>query len=288
MKAEEQLKLNETLVKVYKFTPEQLSSLYNEDGDLTDLKIVMEADEKRVAKFTTEKTQQLNRGIKEGASKIEKEIKDKYGVESDLIGVELLDSIVVTQVEEATKAGSRDISKHPDYVKLEMSIDKVRKDKDKEWEVKVNELKADFDKEKIFDKVKDKALVNLDSRKPILPQDPKKAQVWKETFINELRKGNYQQGEDGTLIVLDKDGVMKDSHGNPVTFDEYEKAISDRYFEYPVAKERDSSGNKESEKKTTTAGDPKTKAEALEKLKDPKITPEDRKKFTELMDNLKT
>jgi hypothetical protein len=288
MKAEEQTKLNETLVKVFKLTTEQLSSLYNEDGDLTDLKAVTEADEKRVAKFTTEKTQQLNRGIKEGASKIEKEIKDKYSVESDLIGVELLDSIVAKQVEEATKAGSKDISKHPDYVKLEMSIDKVRKDKDKEWEVKVNELKSEFSKEKVFDKVKDKALVNLESRKPILPQDPKKAQVWKETYLNELRRGNYQEGEDGSLIVLDKDGIMKDSHGNPVTFDEFEKSISDKYFEYPVAEKRDSSGNKEADKKFATSGDPKTKAEALEKLRDPKITPEDRKKYSELMDNLKT
>jgi hypothetical protein len=288
MKAEEQTKLNETLVKVFKLTTEQLSSLYNEDGDLTDLKAVTEADEKRVAKFTTEKTQQLNRGIKEGASKIEKEIKDKYSVESDLIGVELLDSIVAKQIEEATKAGSKDISKHPDYVKLEMSIDKVRKDKDKEWEVKVNELKSEFSKEKVFDKVKDKALVNLESRKPILPQDPKKAQVWKETYLNELRRGNYQEGEDGSLIVLDKDGIMKDSHGNPVTFDEFEKSISDKYFEYPVAGKRDSSGNKEADKNFASSGDPKTKAEALEKLRDPKITPEDRKKYSELMDNLKT
>ena len=105
MKAEEQTKLNETLVKVFKLTEEQLSTLYNGDGDLTDLSVVAEADTKRVAKFNTEKTAQYNRGIKEGAVKIEKEIKEKYG-ESDLIGVELMDSIVVKQVEEATKAGS--------------------------------------------------------------------------------------------------------------------------------------------------------------------------------------
>jgi len=43
------------------------------------------------AEIHNRKTQQLNRGIKEGASKVEKEIKDKYG-ESDLIGIELVDS----------------------------------------------------------------------------------------------------------------------------------------------------------------------------------------------------
>ena len=35
------------------------------------------------------------------------------------------------------------------------------------------------------------------------------------------------------------------------------------------------------------SGEPKTKDEGLAKLKDPKITPEDRKKYTELTDNLK-
>jgi hypothetical protein len=288
MKAEEQTKLNETLVKVFKLTEEQLSTLYNADGDLADLKAVTEADEKRVAKFTTEKDSQYKRGIKEGASKIEKEIKDKYAVESDAIGVELVDSIVLKQVEEATKTGNKDITKHPDYIKLETSIDKKLKDRDKEWEGKLTLKESEFKREKLFEKIKDKALVNLESRKPILPSDPKKAQVWKETYLNELKMGNYQEGED-SIIVLDKDGnSMKDSHGNTITFDEFEKGISDKYFEYPVAEQRSSSSNKETDKKVPLIGEPKTKAEALEKLRDPKITPENRKKYTELMDNLKT
>lgn len=289
MKAEEQTKLNETLVKVFKLTEEQLSTLYNTDGDLTDLKIVNEADEKRVARFTKDKDDQLKRGIKEGAEKIEKAIKAKYEVESDAIGVELVESIVVKQVADATKEGSKDISKHPKYVELEAGIDKKLKDRDKEWEGKLALKEAEFKKEKLFEKIKDRSLVNLEGRKPILPADPKKAQVWRETYLNELKAGNYQESEDGTPIVLDKEGnVMKDSHGNPVTFDEFEKGISDKYFEYPVAEKRDSSGNKETKEKVNTIGEPKTKAEALDKLKDPKITPEDRKKYSELMDNLKT
>lgn len=288
MKADEQTKLNETLVKVFKLTEEQLSTLYTEDGDLKDMKLVTDADEKRVAKFKTEKTQQFDRGIKEGASKIEKEIKEKYG-ESDLIGVELVESIVVKQVEEATKAGTKDISKHPEYVKLEASIDKKLKDRDKDWEVKMVEKEKEFNKNKLAEKIGKLGLTNLDARKPILSPDPKKAQAWKDTYLNELKAGNYQENEDGTPIVLDKDGnVLKDSHGNTITFDEFEKSISDKYFDYPAAEERSSSGNKETKGKPgQSTGDPKTKAEALEKLKDPKITSEDRKKFTELMDNLK-
>jgi hypothetical protein len=285
MKADEQTKLNETLSKVFKLDAEKLATLYNEAGELTDLNIVIEADEKRVAKFTTEKTAQYNRGIKEGAGKIEKEIKDKYQVDSDLIGVELVDSIVLKHTEDAKV--TKDITKHPDYIKLESSVDKKLKERDKEWEGKLALKESEFKKEKLFEKIKDKALVNLDTRKPILPNDPNKAQVWKETYLNELRSGNYQEGEDGTPIVLDKEGnVMKDSHGNAITFDEFEKNVSDKYFEYPAAEQRSSSGNKTQESSQST-GEPKTKADCIAKLKDPKITPEDRKKYTDLMDNLK-
>ena len=124
MKAEEQTKLNETLSKVFKLDAEQLATLYNEAGDLTDLTVVTEADTKRVAKFNTEKTAQYNRGIKEGAEKIEKAIKEKYEVESDLIGVELVDQIVLKQIEAVTKANPKDITKHPEYIKLETNVAK--------------------------------------------------------------------------------------------------------------------------------------------------------------------
>lgn len=288
MKAEEQTKLNETLSKVFKLDTEQLATLYDEAGDLTDLSVVVQADEKRIAKFNTEKTSQYNRGIKEGAGKIEKELKEKYDVESDLIGVELVDSVILKQVEDVQKANPKDVSKHPEYIKLEASIEKKLKDKDKEWQTKLDEREREFGKEKLFEKIKDKALVNLESRKPILPTDPRKAQVWKETYLNELKNGNYQEGEDGTPIVLDKEGnVLKDTHGNAITFDEYEKSISDKYFEYPKAEQRSSSGNQSSSQQSQ-AGEPKTADECLVKLRDPKITPEDRKKYTDLMDQLNT
>jgi hypothetical protein len=287
MKDEEQTLLNRILSTIFKLDGEALSRLYNSDGELTDLSVVTDADTKRVAKFNTEKTAQLNRGIKEGAEKIEKSIKEKYG-DSDLIGVELVDSIVVKQIEDATKAGSKDISKHPEYVKLEASVNEKLKARDKEWEGKLSLKESEFNRVKLFDKIKDKALVNLETRKPILPNDPKKAQVWKETYLNELKAGNYQESEDGTPIVLDKEGnVLKDIHGNAITFDEFEKGISDKYFEYPVAEPRTGTGNKSTPGQPSGNGEVKTKTDALIKLKDPKITPADRKKYTELMDTLK-
>jgi septal ring factor EnvC (AmiA/AmiB activator) len=287
MKAEEQTKLNETLSKVFKLDAEKLATLYNEAGELENLSVVVEADEKRIAKFAKEKDDQLKRGIKEGASKIEKELKDKFG-DSDLIGVELVESIITKQVEDATKAGSKDISKHPEYIKLQADITKQLKDRDKEWQTKLDQKDGEFKKAVIFDKVKSKALSYLDSAKAILPADVKKAENWKATYINALSTYNYQENEDGSIIVLDKDGkALQDSHANTITFDEVVKATADNYFDYPKAEDRSSSGNKETKKNESAIGEPKTKAEAIERLKDPKITPEDRKKYTIIWENAK-
>ena len=288
MKAEEQTLLNETLVKVFKLTTEQLSGLYNTDGDLTDLSVVETADTQRTARYNTEKQQQLDRGIKEGAVKIEKELKNKYNVESDAIGIELIDQILVKQIEEATDKDTKDITKHPDYIKLQSSIDKKLKEKDTEWTDKLALKEAEFKKTVVFDRVKSKALSFLDSAKAILPEDTKKAENWKKTYISALSEYQYLENEDGTITVLNKDGkVLEDSHSNIRTFDEVIKTTADGYFDFQVANSRSGSGNKGGSQSGSPAGEPKTKDECLVRLKDEKITPEDRIKYTDLMDSLK-
>ncbi len=288
MTAEEQTLLNETLSKVFKLDQEKLATLYNEAGDLTDLSVVIGADEQRTARFNTEKTQQLNRGIKEGAVKIERELKDKYDIESDAIGIELIDQILVKQIEAATDANTKDITKHPDYIKLQSSIDRVKKDVEKEWSDKLNQKEAEFKKAVIFDKVKSKALSYLDSAKAILPEEVKKAENWKRTYINALSEYQYLENDDGTITVLNKDGkVLEDSHSNIRTFDEVIKTTADGYFDFQVADKRNSPGNKGGGDGTSGAGEPKTKADCLTRLRDEKITPEDRIKYTDLMAELK-
>jgi len=287
MKAEEQTLLNETLVKVFKLTEEQLSGLYNTDGDLTDLAVVETADAQRIARHNTEKQQQLDRGIKEGAVKIEKELKNKYDVESDAIGIELIDQILVKQIELATDKDNKDITKHPDYIKLQSSIDKRIKEKDTEWDEKFKLKEAEFKKTVVFDRVKSKALSFLDSAKAILPEDVKKAENWKKTYVNALSEYQYLENEDGTITVLNKDGkVLEDSHSNIRTFDEVIKTTADGYFDFQVADKRNSPGNKGGATGGSPSGEPKTKADCLVRLKDEKITPEDRIKYTDLMESL--
>jgi len=220
--------------------------------------------------------------VKEAAQKLERAIKDKYVVESELEGVDLVDHILVSKVAETKSPES--IQKHPEYIKARADWEKEQKQRDKEWEKKIQDKELEFNKVKTFETVKNKALTLLAEANPILPSDPKKAESWKAIYLKELESGNYQISDDGTIIVLDKDGnAMKDSHGYSKTFADHAKELADKYFEYPKAEERSSPGNKEEKKQSTNVVWPKNEDERMTLLKDLKITPERRKELTEFV-----
>lgn len=283
MTEKEQKLLNDSLSKLFKIEPETIASLYNEAGELIDFSKILELDAQRIAKYKTESDNQYKRGVKEGATKIEKDLKEKYEIDSDLIGVDLVDHLVVKKIDEAKTSSTKDITKHPDYIRLQVSIDKQLKDRDKEWEQKIEVKEREYNKSRLFEKVREKALMNLSERNPLLPQDPRKAQVWKETYLNDLRNASYMEDDDGNLIVLNAESKpLQSPHGKNITFDEFEKDVAEKYFEYPKAEERSSSGLKE-DKGTGSNGfkPPKTEEDYISRLRDPKITPKERIQLTE-------
>jgi len=282
MNASEQKILNESLSKLFKLDPETLASLYNEAGELVDFSKILEMDASRISKYKSDSDSQYKRGIKEAAEKLERELKEKFELDSDLKGVDLIDHLVVSKVEEAKSAGTKDITKHPEFIKMQVSIDKQLKDRDKEWEMKLQAKETEFNKSRLFEKVREKALLNLTSRNPILPNDPRKAQVWRDTYLNDLRQANYMEDETGELIVLAPSGEkLQTPHGKNITFDEFEKETAEKYFEYPKAEERSSPGNKEEKSNGTGFRAPKTDEEYMSRLRDPKITPKERIELTE-------
>ena len=282
MTKEEQKILNESLSKLFKLDSETIASLYNEAGDLVDFSKILDLDKERIQKYKTDNDSQFKRGVKEAMQKFEKELKEKYEIESELVGVDLVDHLVVQKTDEVKSASTKDITKHADYIKLQLSIDKQLKDRDKEWEAKLALKEKEFNKAKLFEKVRERALLNLKARKPILPNDPRKALAWEEVYLGELSKGSYMENGD-EIVVLNADGTpLQSPHGKPITFDEYEKDIADRYFDYPKADERSSAGNKEDKGTGGSNGfDPKmTEDEYMARLRNPKITPKERIELT--------
>lgn len=239
----EKKKLEGFLAKALNIATEDLASLYNDAGELSDLSIAEKADTARIKKLKDDAASQYKRGLKEGASKVETDLKDKYEIESDLIGVELFAHVLETEVSKVTQ-NDNDITSHPEYLKLRTENEKALKAKDKEWQKKLDEAENGFKKQVVSSKVKDRALAALDGMKPILPEDSKKASRWREMFVNEVLKYEYQE-QDNNFVPLKDGKAREDGHANIIGFDDHIRGIAGEFFDFETAERRSSSGNRD-------------------------------------------
>lgn len=102
-----------------------------------------------------------------------------------------------------------------------------------------------------------------------LPEDKAKAEIRKNIFLQELSRRGYKYGDNGEVIILNELGIeVTDPHGYNLSIDEAIKNTFDKYFDISSL--------------------PATAEECITRLKDPKITPEERRVITERWNKLKT
>ena len=272
----EQKKLNGFLSKTLKMDDEELASLYNEAGELTSLTAAEKADTSRVSKLKEENDSQYKRGQKEVATKLETKLKEKYGVSSDETGVDLVDLILTTELEKVKGKGDEDITAHPEYLKLKSESDRMLKAKDKEWQKKIEELESKHTRESMFAKVKDRAFAELDNLRPILPEDAKKAQKWKEKYIEDFRSYDFTE-QDGIIVVLKDGKPLQDSHGYNKSFADLVKETAAEIFDFQTAESRTSAANQQTQSNFAA---PRNEDEFIQKMREAK-TPEEQAKVME-------
>jgi len=272
----EQKKLNGFLSKTLKMDDEELASLYNEAGELTSLTAAEQADTARVTKLKEDQASQYKRGQKEVASKMEAQLKDKFGVDSDLTGVELVDFILTTELEKVKGKGDEDITAHPEYLKLKSESDRMLKAKDKEWQKKIEDLELKHARESMFSKVKERAFAELDNLRPILPEDAKKAQKWKEKYIEDFRAYDFTE-QDGMIVVLKDGKPLQDSHGYNKSFADLVKETAAEFFDFQTAESRSSAANQQTQSNFAA---PRNEDEFIQKMREAK-TPEEQAKVME-------
>ena len=272
----EQKKLNGFLSKTLKMDDEELASLYNEAGELTSLTAAEQADTARVTKLKEDQASQYKRGQKEVASKMEAQLKDKFGVDSDLTGVELVDFILTTELEKVKGKGDEDITAHPEYLKLKSESDRMLKAKDKEWQKKIDDLELKHTRESMFSKVKERAFAELDNLRPILPEDAKKAQKWKEKYIEDFRAYDFTE-QDGMIVVLKDGKPLQDSHGYNKSFADLVKETAAEFFDFQTAESRSSAANQQTQSNFAA---PRNEDEFIQKMREAK-TPEEQAKVME-------
>ena len=272
----EQKKLNGFLSKTLKMDDEELASLYNEAGELTSLTAAEQADTARVTKLKEDQASQYKRGQKEVASKMEAQLKDKFGVDSDLTGVELVDFILTTELEKVKGKGDEDITAHPEYLKLKSESDRMLKAKDKEWQKKIEDLELKHARESMFSKVKERAFAELDNLRPILPEDAKKAQKWKEKYIEDFSAYDFTE-QDGMIVVLKDGKPLQDSHGYNKSFADLIKETAAEFFDFQTAESRSSAANQQTQSNFAA---PRNEDEFIQKMREAK-TPEEQAKVME-------
>ena len=280
MTEQEVKRLNGFLSKTLKMEAEDVASLYNEAGELVSLTAAEKADAARVSKLKEDNDSQYKRGQKEVASKLEAKLKERYDIESELTGVELVDHILTNEIEKV-KGSGEDITANPEYLKLKLENDKALKAKDKEWQKKLEERESEFKRESVFTRVKDRAFAELDNLLPILPEDARKAQRWKEKFIEEFRSFDYQE-QDGGFVILKDGKPIQDSHGYTKSFADHVKETASDFFDFHAAEQRSSAGNRDIEQRAFQA--PRDKDEFVAKMREAK-TPEERVKLLESYQN---
>lgn len=272
----EQKKLNGFLSKTLKMDDEELASLYNEAGELTSLTAAEKADTSRVTKLKEENDSQYKRGQKEVATKFETKLKEKYGVSSDETGVDLVDLILTTELEKVKGKGDEDITAHPEYLKLKSESDRMLKAKDKEWQKKIEDLELKHTRESMFSKVKERAFAELDNLRPILPEDAKKAQKWKEKYIEDFRAYDFTE-QDGMIVVLKDGKPLQDSHGYNKSFADLVKETAAEIFDFQTAESRSSAANQQTQSNFAA---PRNEDEFIQKMREAK-TPEEQAKVME-------
>ena len=242
--------------KYFNKTDEELTALlYEDDGD-GNLKlrenaadVLIGLDAKRIerikdeaSKGATEKFDQgYQKAQKDVLSKFEKDLRDKYGVESNKTGIDLIDDIIGT----ASKGGeiTEDTLKtHPLFLRLENETKK-------EYDARIKEVKEEFDsykenveREKSMSAVKNKARAAFLSLNPVLSEDKAKAENQIAMFLEGLKPFGYIPDND-TFIITENDKRKEDGHGNPLSFDNFIKQQAEKTFDFKVQDRRQSPGN---------------------------------------------
>lgn len=192
---------------------------------------------------------------KEVLSELEKSILEKFAVDTDKTGLELIEEIVTIKTAESGKGKSGtitddDVRKHPVYQTLEVKAKKDLTDRETALTAQIEEIKTTHAREQVLNTIKTKALSTLDTLKPILPANADIANNIKGLFSEALKGYDYEiQGDH--IVIMEEGKVKIDAHGNSVSFDDLVKGTASKFFEF---QQNNGGGNAGNENKGNGGG----------------------------------
>ena len=282
------------LSKAYNFDNGKIAELFKDgETELSEqqqteiLNKILEIDAQRVEniKKSVDKKDAFQDGFKKAKSEVltdfEKGLKEKFGVESDKTGLELVEELVSKKSEGGQGDLTEDVIKRSKvFQDMESNLKKQVTTVKTEYETKINEIQDGYKAEKTFSNVSQKALQIFNGLNPILPQNKTVADNQVKFFVNTLKDFKFDV-QDERIVVMDKDGkVIEDGHGNSRSFEDIVKETASGLFEFKANNGGSGSGNGgqgQGGSGSSYAGNvPKTFEELEKVMSDTSISIEDR------------
>ena len=284
------------LSKAYNYDNGKIAELFKDgETELSEqqqteiLNKILEIDAQRVEniKKSVDKKDAFQDGFKKAKSEVltdfEKGLKEKFGIESDKTGLELVEE-VVSKKSEGGQGGdvTEDaIKRSKVFQDMESNLKKQITTVKNEYETKINEIQDGYKAEQTFSNVSQKALQIFNGLNPILPQNKTVADNQVKFFVNTLKDFKFDV-QDERIVVMDKDGkVLEDGHGNSRSFEDIVKETASGLFEFKANNGGSGSGNGGQQGQggsgSSYAGNvPKTFEELEKVMSDTSISIEDR------------
>lgn len=205
---------------------------------------ILDLDVQRVEKIKTsvdgkEKFQDgYKKGKEESLSKLEKQIKEKYGIQSEKLGVELVEEII-TEKSKPVETDEETVKRSKTYQDLETRLKGELKTQKETYEQQIADINSQTQREKTLSVANKKALDIFAGLEPVLPTSKQVADNQIGWFLKSMEEYDFDVQDD--RIVVMKDGkVVQDGHGNSRTFDDIVKEKAGKFFEF---KKNNGSGN---------------------------------------------
>lgn len=283
------------LSKAYNFDNGKIAELFKDgETELSEqqqteiLNKILEIDAQRVEniKKSVDKKDAFQDGFKKAKSEVltdfEKGLKEKFGVESDKTGLELVEEVVSKKSEGGQSGDITEdaIKRSKVFQDMESNLKKQITTVKNEYETKINEIQDGYKAEQTFSNVSQKALQIFNGLNPILPQNKTVADNQVKFFVNTLKDFKFDV-QDERIVVMDKDGkVLEDGHGNSRSFEDIVKETASGLFEFKANNGGSGSGNGgqgQGGSGSSYAGNvPKTFEELEKVMSDTSISIEDR------------
>lgn len=223
----------------------------NEDGTLKDDSgSTLEA--KFADKISTVKeevrSQTAGKIVKEERVKFENEIKEKFGIKSDKVGVELVSHLIDSKVKKAGEITDDDAKKTAAYIALESKYNTLESSIDDKVKAATTEIESKYKSEQDVAEAVNEAVTMFEGLNPVLSQDAviKANQIG--IFKDKVRtiKTEVKILPDGKKlrIVLNADGTRKeDAHANPITYEQEVKSLASSMYDLQAAGSKGSGGD---------------------------------------------